>query len=119
MRAGVERMNLVKHDQDVGAVRYIMARRPKALKAAKYLCDEYLVLNGRTNQTRITAGGFTACPAPLTCWWRDAAHRRPHPWVAPGGHLPKSVSGLGPGARKHVVSTSTGLIKSVTLDLVC
>jgi hypothetical protein len=70
MRAGVERMNLVKHDQDVGAVRYIMARRPKALKAAKYLCDEYLVLNDRTNQTRMTAGGFTTRPAPLieSCW---------------------------------------------------
>ena len=51
MRAGVKRTNLVKHDQDVGAVGGIAAGRRKAVKAAKYLCDEYLVLNGRSNQT--------------------------------------------------------------------
>jgi hypothetical protein len=48
---GSNETNLVKHDQDVGAAGRFMARRRKGLKVAKYLCDEYLVLNGRSNQT--------------------------------------------------------------------
>lgn len=63
MRAGLERMNFMKHDQDVGAVSRIMARRRKTLKAAKYLCDEYLVLNRAETKPGMTAGDSTACLA--------------------------------------------------------
>jgi hypothetical protein len=44
-RAAIEQTNLVEHNQDVEVVGHIMARRRKGLKAAKFLCDEYLVLN--------------------------------------------------------------------------
>jgi hypothetical protein len=92
MRAGLERMNFVKHDQDVGAVSRTMARRRKALKAAKYLCDGYLVLNRAETKPRMTAGDSTACLVTLLESHRlpDGTHQRPHRWDVPRGHLPKS-----------------------------